>query len=265
MKNTTITLSALIVAHNEEAQLKNCLNTLLFVDEVVVVLDKCTDTSKKIVESFQKAQQGTIPVKILEGSWDLEGPRRNTGIDACTSDWVLEVDADERVSDALAQEIRQLIQTTTHAWFKVPFDNYIGDTLVKHGWGGSFGVPREVALFRQKAKRWGNQRVHPAVDLRGDQGPELKNTMTHYMDATIFETLQRLQSYAEARARDYADGYGSPGSLPNNVRRFFSRFLRCYFVRQGFREGLYGVVIAVCAGLFPVLSYLRYQELKKDK
>ena len=95
------TLSALVVAHNEEAQLDDCLAPLRFADEIVIVLDRCTDGSKDIAEKF-----GAV---IIEGAWPLEGDRRNTGIDACRSDWVLEVDADERVSTALAEEIRAVI------------------------------------------------------------------------------------------------------------------------------------------------------------
>src|SRR3546814_2930804 len=91
-------LSALVVAHNEEAQLADCLGSLAFADERVVVLDRCTDNSKRVA-----LEHGA---RILEGGWELEGPRRNAGIDACTGDWILEVDADERVTAALASEIR---------------------------------------------------------------------------------------------------------------------------------------------------------------
>ncbi|MCK5166769.1 MAG: glycosyltransferase, partial [Rhodospirillaceae bacterium] len=91
------TLSALVVAHNEESQLKECLHNLQFADEIVVVLDKCTDGSKSIAERYAS--------KLVEGNWEIEGPRRSAGIEACSGDWIFEVDADERVSKELAQEI----------------------------------------------------------------------------------------------------------------------------------------------------------------
>ena len=79
-------LSALVVAHNEEKQLAQCLECLAFADELVVVLDKCTDGSDAIAALFTE--------NLIEGSWDIEGDRRNTGLDTCTGDWIREVDAD---------------------------------------------------------------------------------------------------------------------------------------------------------------------------
>ena len=96
-------ISALVVAHNEEDQLAECLEHLAFADELVVVLDKCTDGSDTIAALFTD--------NIVEGSWDIEGERRNTGLEACTSDWIIEVDADERVSSELAAEIREAVKT----------------------------------------------------------------------------------------------------------------------------------------------------------
>lgn len=249
----TKTLSALVVVHNEEEQLPQCLSALQFADELVVVLDKCTDQSKNIALQFR--------AKIVEGAWDIEGDRRNTGIQACSSDFILEVDADERIPEPLAKEIRMVINTTPYDYFRIPVDNYIGTRLVKHGWGGSFGVRAEVALFRPNAKRWGQGRVHPPVTLTGEAGEDLKNPYIHYMDRDIRETLARLMSYVESRALDINDGRIKPGSTLGNIRRFFSRFFRCYIRRKGYKEGIYGLVIATCAGLFPVLSALRAREM----
>jgi len=149
-------LSALVVAHNEENQISECLEKLQFADEIVVVLDKCTDGTKEIAKKFTD--------RLLEGSWDIEGPRRNAGIDFCTGDWILEVDADERVPEALAQEIRQVILSTTFDWHEILVDNYIGDKLVRWGWGASFGKAAYPGLFKKGVKTWGNQRLHPHLN-----------------------------------------------------------------------------------------------------
>ena len=95
------TLSALVVAHNEEGQLAECFERLAFADETVIVLDRCTDGSQAIATGFG--------AKVVEGAWPIEGERRNAGIAACTSDWIIEVDADERLPEALADEIRGTI------------------------------------------------------------------------------------------------------------------------------------------------------------
>lgn len=241
-------LSALVVAHNEEAQLSQCLETLTFADELVVVLDKCTDRSKEIAAGFAD--------RLIEGSWDLEGPRRNTGIEACTGEWLLEVDADERVPPELAVEIRATIAAPTGDWFKIPYDNHVGGRCVRYGWGAYFGVSQAVRLFRKDAKRWGPQRVHPSLDFNGAEGPMLKARMIHYVDDNISDMIRRLDRYTTARAKDLRDNDDND-TFGRNVRRLFSRFWKCYVGRKGYREGELGFLIALMAGLYPLLSYLK--------
>ena len=241
-------LSALVVARNEAAQLADCLACLDFADEIVVELDRCTDASAEIARGFTE--------RLIEGEWEREGPRRNAGIGACRGEWVLEVDADERIGPALAGEIRAAVETSTADWHLIPVDNYIGDHLVRWGWGASFGRSAHAGLFRRSAKQWGDQRVHPAVSLRGVQGPALHERLVHRVDRNISDMLRRLDRYTSARAQDLREA-GDIGSFAHNVRRIFSRFWKCYVGRRGYREGGWGFLIALCAGLYPILSYLK--------
>ncbi len=240
-------LSALVVARNEEDRLAACLDALRFADERVVVLDRCTDRSREIAARFAD--------HIVEGAWPIEGDRRNKGLDSCRGDWILEVDADERVSPALAAEIRSEIERVDEGYFLIPFLNYIGARCVRYGWGGSWGVSAAPRLSRRGAKRWGRQRVHPSLELVGPKR-RLNEPIEHQVDRNISDMLRRLDSYSSARAADLRDG-GDIGSLPNNIRRFFSRFLKCYVGRKGYREGGYGFLIALFAGLYPLISHLK--------
>lgn len=241
-------LSALVVAHDEEGQIRDCLAGLTFADEVVVVLDRCGDGTKDIA-----LQAGA---RIVEGAWPIEGDRRNAGLDACTGDWVLEVDADERVPDALAREIRAAIEPVSDGYFLIPFDNYIGETLVRHGWGAAWGVGAAPRLSAKGAKRWGRQRVHPSLDLKGPKRT-LRERMVHRVDEGISDMLRRLDRYTSARAADLRDGAEADVGFARNVRRLFSRFWKCYVARKGYREGKWGFLIALMAGLYPILSYLK--------
>lgn len=240
-------LSALVVAHDEEEQLADCLEHLHFADETVVVLDRCTDGSADIAAKFG--------ARIVEGAWPIEGDRRNAGIAACTGDWIIEVDADERLPETLAVEIRATIKSAALGYFLVPFDNYIGRRLVRYGWGASWGVSAAPRLFSKGAKRWGGQRVHPSLDLQGPKR-RLSTPMIHYVDRNVSDMIARLDRYTTARAQDLRDN-GDIGSLANNIRRLFSRFLKCYIGRKGYREGAYGILIALFAGLYPLISHLK--------
>jgi glycosyltransferase involved in cell wall biosynthesis len=241
-------LSGVVVVHDEEAQLADCLKALSFCDELVVVLDRCTDKSKDIARAFT--------ANLIEGAWEREGPRRHAGIDVCTGVWVLEIDADERVSPALADEIRRTCINSAASRHLIPVDNYIGERLVRYGWGASFGKGAYAGLYRHGAKRWGDERVHPKVTISGSQGPILENRLAHYVDRNISDMIRRLDRYSTARAKDLRDS-GQLGSYRSNIRRIFSRFWKCYVSRRGYREGPYGFLIALCAGLYPILSYLK--------
>jgi glycosyltransferase involved in cell wall biosynthesis len=240
-------LSVLVVAHNEAAQLADCLEALVFADELVVVLDKCTDGSKAIAEGFG--------AHLVEGAWEIEGHRRNAGLDACRGGWVLEVDADERANEALGAEITAAIQGLESGYFLLPFDNYIGGRLVRYGWGGSWGVSAAPRLSARGAKRWGEQRIHPSLTLNGPRR-WLKTPIRHNVDKNISDMLQRLDRYTTARAADLRAS-GDIGGLGGNIRRMFSRFGKCYLSRKGYREGAYGFLIALMAGLYPILSHLK--------
>ena len=245
---STPRLSALVVARNEEGQLRDCLVGLAFADEIVVVLDRCEDRSGDIAREFTE--------RIIEGAWEREGGRRNAGIAACRGEWVLEIDADERVGPELAAEIRALVAGSTAAWHLIPVDNYVGARLVRWGWGASFGRSAYAGLFRKGAKFWGEQRVHPPLSLSGAQGPILENRLVHHVDRNISDMLRRLDRYTSLRAQDLRES-GDIGSFAGNLRRVFSRFWKCYVARRGYREGAWGFLIALCAGLYPILSYLK--------
>jgi glycosyltransferase involved in cell wall biosynthesis len=241
-------LSALVVARNEAAQLADCLAGLGFADEIVVVLDRCEDQSPAIARRFTD--------RVVEGAWEREGPRRNAGIAACRGAWIVEIDADERVDAALAAELRAIAATSLADWHLIPVDNYVGDHLVRWGWGGSFGRSAHAGLFRRGAKEWGAGRVHPAVVLRGRQGPTLAARLAHRVDRDISDMLRRLDRYTTAHAADLRDG-GDIGTLAHNIRRIFSRFWKCFVGRRGYREGAWGFLVALCAALYPILSYLK--------
>ncbi len=250
-----IGLSALVIAHNEESRLVACLRALTFCDETVVVLDRCTDGSRDIALGFTD--------RTIEGAWPIEGDRRRTGVEACRGEWILEIDADERVSAELAAEVRATVEETRFDYHSVRFHNYIGKRLVRYGWGAHFGVMSRTCLYRKGVKDWGAQRVHPQLTWKpgARKGPALRNPMAHYVDRNISDMIQRLDRYTSARALDLRDS-GDIGSAFHNYRRIVSRFWKCFVSRKGYREGGLGFLIAVCAGLYPLLSYLkaRYED-----
>jgi glycosyltransferase involved in cell wall biosynthesis len=245
---TRTTLSAFVCVRNEEARLANCLARLHFCDQIVVVADRCTDRTEAIARE--------CGAEVISGIFPLEGPRRQAGLSACSEDWVLEIDADEEVTPALAAEIRAVLIQPDCDWFSLPVDNFIGGRLVRYGWGGSFGVSAVTRLYRRGGKTWGDQRLHPSTTVSGQGGPRLVTPLLHRVDDDISDMLSRLDRYTRLRAQDLREAEHLPG-LWSNAFRGVRRFWKCYVSRKGYREGRWGVLIALCAALYPFLSALR--------
>ncbi|MFT4252471.1 MAG: glycosyltransferase family 2 protein [Caulobacter sp.] len=252
-----IVLSGLVCAHNEEARLADCLAALAFCDEIVVVADRCSDRTEAIARR--------MGARVVSGIFPVEGVRKTAGVAACRGRWVFELDADEGVPPRLAAEIRAVVDGADSAdWYQVPVDNYIGERLVRRGWGGSFGASSVARLFRNGVKTWKNDRVHPGTVFTGAFGGRLNTAITHKVDDDLPDMVQRLNRYTDLRAQDLADK-GKVKGLADDVFRGVRRFFKCYVSRQGYKEGDYGFAIALMAALYPLLSNLKARELMASR
>ncbi|MGQ0741984.1 MAG: glycosyltransferase family 2 protein [Alphaproteobacteria bacterium] len=245
-------VSVLVVACNEAAHLAECLAALAFADEIIVVLDHTRDGSQDVARRFG--------ARVIHGAWPLEGARRNAGIDACRNRWVLEVDADECVTPELAREIAQILPNASPGCFLIGYDNYVGQRLVRHGWGAHNGVSTKWNLFHKGCKVWGNQPAHPKVTIKGAR-QRLSGRVRHNVDDSLSAMFARLNRWSDQAAREAAASeiVGSAGGV---FRRFCSRFYKSYIARKGYREGIYGIALALFAGLYPVFTYLKAREIQ---
>ena len=249
-----VKLSLLIVAHNEEQQIADCIKSGAFADEIVVLLDRSTDETGVIAER--------LGAKLVKGGWPDEGERRNAGIDGCSGDWILELDGDERVTPELAQQITEFLPETSADYCVIPFRNYVGRRYVQYGWGAYNGVGGKAALFRRSKKQWHSGTVHPKITLLGQRG-EMTAEIDHYVDEDMAGMYARLNSYSSAAAADAVAADTVPGGL-STFRRFFSRFLQSYFGKKGHREGYIGVALALFSAMYPVLTYIKAQEILRN-
>ena len=245
-------ISAVIVAHNEEKKITECLQSLSFVDEIVVVLDKCTDGTKEIVQKFTD--------KIIEGSWNIEGARRNVAVNAATGDWILEIDADERISKILAEEILQVIKNSQPCAFTIPIANYIGKRYVRYGWLRTLGVlQRQTMHYKGLKKYFEDKEIHPIAKL-DTSIKYLQNPIIHLVDDNIADLLNRFNRYTNWRASDMIRNNKTKISLTKGMLTFLYRFVKSFIGKKGYKEGRLGFLIAVLAGLYPMVSYLKATE-----
>lgn len=244
-------ISAVIVAHNEEKKIAECLQSLDFVDEIVVVLDKCSDRTKEIVLKFTD--------KIVEGSWNLEGARRNVALNSTSFEWILEIDADERISAELAQEILTIKNSSPCAVI-IPIANYIGKRYVQFGWLRTLGVlSRQTLTYRGLKKYHEDKEVHPTCDLEAEK-KYFTNPIIHLVDEDIADLMVRFNRYTNWRANDMISKGKVKGGIFKLVFGFKVRFLKAFFSKKGYKEGGLGFLLAILAGLYPLVSYLKAKE-----
>lgn len=246
-------LSALVCAQNQDGRLGECLRRLSFCDEIVVVADRCTDRSQEIAR-----RAGAV---LVDGIFPLESQRRQAGVEACSSEWILEVDPDEVVDAALAWEIRFVLQTRRGVdWFELPIDNYVGEALVRDGWAGELSRASEARLYKRGLKAWEPRRVNAPSVLAGRSGGTLKGAIRRTVGADMGQLLERLHRLTALAAEDLADS-GRPGGFVSAMVRGLGAFAQGFLWRGGWREGRMGLMTATLSALFPVLTQMRAAEV----
>ena len=243
-------LSALIIARNEEEKVENTLKSIRFCDEIVVVLDRSSDSTKKICKKYTK--------KVFSGSWVCEGKRRNFGIKKCSQSWVFEIDADEVVSSELSEEILNKINSNNFDYFFIPMINYIGKKSVRYGWMACLAPDGKFCLFKKKSKKWLSGLVHPSYQLIGNKGPKLEGHLIHNMSSNISHLLKRFDRNTTLRSKELKKNDNIKKFF--SIRKIFSRFFKSFFSRKGYKEGKLGLLICLLNGIYPYVSALKSQK-----
>jgi len=244
-----IRLSAFVCVQNQDAQLAECLRKLSFCDEIVVVADRCTDRSREIAR-----RAGAL---IIDGIFPLESQRKAAGAEACSGDWILEVEAEDLIDAHLAWEIRCVLQMRPEGdWYDLPIDNYVGETLVREGWAGGLSARAESRLYKRGLKTWAPRRLNAPATIVGRSGGALKGAIRRTVGRDLGGLVERLNRFTALRAEDLADAGRLPGAV-RSAAAGVGAFLAGYIVRGGWREGRLGLLVALLSGLFPVLAHMR--------
>lgn len=241
-------ISALVIARNEEKKIQNCLESLNFVNEIIVVLDRSSDNTDKISRKYTQ--------KIFTGRWDFEGDRRNFGIKKCNSEWILEVDADEIINKELAEEIKLKIKQDLCDYFYINLINYIYGKKIIGGWMGCLAPDGKFCLFKKKNKKWINKKVHPDYQISGKKGEALENKIDHMMSKDLSELISRFNRNTSLHAEDLVDQRADLKRILS-VRKIFSRFFKCYLIRKGFKNGGIGIFVAILCAIYPYVSGMK--------
>lgn len=244
-------LSVVVITKNEEACIAECLESVKWANEIIVVDDESTDKTIEIVKKYTN--------KIFHRKMDIEGKHRNWAYAQAYNLWVLSLDADEKVTPELKIEIEEAIKSEEFVAYDIPLRNFIGNYWVKYG---GWYPASKVRLFRKDKFKYEEAEVHPRIILDGKCG-HLKSDIIHkgYPDLEHFLGSVNRQSTLEARKWINT---GRKMTLIWATWRAVDRFFRRYLRKKAYKDGLYGFVIAYFDTLYQILSYLKFKEMQKQ-
>ncbi len=225
-------LSVIIVAKNEANNIADCVRSALFADEVIVLDSGSTDRTAELAEA--------AGAKVVTTDWPGYGPQNNRGIDMATGDWFFSLDADERITPALAAEIRAAIEQADVNGFRVPrISMYCGRFMHHGGWRPDY----TWRLARRGQGRFTEHYLHAHLEVGGRTGT-LRESIVHYSFRDMESVLEKTNRYSSAGARDLL-ARGRKGSLSRAISHGLWAFIRTYFLRLGFLDGRWGFMLAV--------------------
>jgi glycosyltransferase involved in cell wall biosynthesis len=239
------TLSIIIVAKNEAANIAECVRSARFADEVVVLDSGSTDGTPDLARG-----EGA---RVIETDWPGFGPQKNRAIDAATGEWFFSLDADERITPELADEIRAAIAREGIDGYRVPRSSMYCGRFMKHGGWSPDHVWR---LARRGRARFSDDFLHEHLKVAGATGT-LRQPIVHYSFRTMESVLEKVNRYSTAGTRDLA-ARGRKGSLGRAVAHGLWAFLRTYVFRLCFLDGRWGFLLAVSNAEG---TYYRYVKL----
>jgi glycosyltransferase involved in cell wall biosynthesis len=247
-----IGLSACVITHNEADRIERCLQSLAFCDEILVVDSHSTDGTRE--------RAGALGARVIERDWPGYRSQKQFSIESARHDWVLCLDADERVSEPLRQEIEALRQAgfPRYAGWSLPrITDYFGRFL-RHG---NAYPDRLIRLFDRRRGGWTGREIHENTRIDGPAG-SLHGHREHYSYRSFSDHQRRMQHYATLMARTlYAEGERC--GLATVLINPQWRFLRGYCLRLGFLDGWRGLVFALVEAGYVRSKYLQLYLLGK--
>jgi len=242
-------ISAVIITHNEERNIKRCLESIVGVaDEIIVIDSFSTDRTREICANY--------PTTFIESEWLGYSESKNLGNNKATHDYILSLDADEALSDSLKESIQaKKGKGLTGAYSFNRLSNYCGK-WIRHG---DWYPDRKMRLWNKNEGRWEGD-IHEKVVLTENiDNKHLKGDLYHYSYYAISEHIQQIDKYSELSARHLYEKNKKVGVIKLTLSPLF-QFLSGYVFRLGFLDGFNGFTIAVITAFG---TYLKYAKLKE--
>ncbi len=245
-------ISAMVLTNNSARRLTDCLGSLQWVDEIIVMDDGSTDGTLDIARHFG-AHIHTRP-------FDNFSAQRNAALACCSGEWILVVDSDEWVTSELQQEIREILsRDPAELAFRLPRQNYFcGRWIRSCGWYPDY-IQR---LFRREHLHYTGL-VHEGVDVPGKVG-KLQHALRHDSYASLEDYLAKLNRYTTLAAREMHEAGRRAHALDLIAQPVYD-FCKYYLLKRGFRDGVEGLVVSALSSCYTLVKFAKLYYLGKAR
>ncbi len=242
------TLSVIVITKNEEKNIRQCLESIRWADEIIVVDAGSTDSTVELVKAYTN--------KIYVKPWDGFGPAKNFALSVATSDWILWLDADERVTLELAQEVKQTIHSNhSQTAYTIPRKAFFLGRWIKHcGWYPG----RVVRLFHRQNGKFTEEKVHEQLIIEGTIG-NLQSDLLHYTDPNLMHYFDKFNRYTSLAADELAHQH-TGFHFAQLIFGPFWIFVKMYIIRLGFLDGIQGFILCVLSSCYVFTKYAKLWE-----
>ena len=243
-------LTVTVITRNEASNIAAALESVAWADEIIVIDSHSSDDTVAI------ARRLATRVEIRD--WPGYGAQKNHAAGLASNDWILSIDADERVTPGLAREIREILSGNPAApGYRIPrVAFYLGRWIRSTDWYPDY----QLRLYDRRAGRWDERRVHESLRLEGSPGV-LRQELQHYPYRNISHHVQTIDRYTTLAAQDWL----AAGRRAGTVQAFFHprfAFLRNYVLKGGFRDGSAGLLVSILNSFYVFLKFAKLWELQ---
>jgi glycosyltransferase involved in cell wall biosynthesis len=245
-------VSAYIITKNVEKHIKQCIESLKWADEIVIIDDFSSDKTAEIAKS-----EGA---KVIEHKFEYFGAQRNFALTQLSYDWVLCLDSDERISEKLKEEILAQLKDTPNAdIFLAPRKSmFINKWIMHSGWYPDY---RHPILFNRKKAVYKDQLVHEDILYTGNKKAYFKGDILHYSYDSIKQFIKKSDQYSDLSAKQMFER-GKKAKLHNFIINPINMFIKMFIIRRGFLDGLTGFVLALLySSFYTLMKYVKLWEL----
>ena len=244
-------ISVNVITKNEEKNISDCLKSVAWADEIIVVDSESTDRTVELAKQYTD--------KIFIRNWEGYVPQKRYALSLAANEWILSLDADERITPELKDEIINL-SPSDYSGFKIRRKNFLmKKEITSCGWEKDY----QLRLFKKNKTDLNDRLVHEKFVVEGKVGT-LNSPMLHYTFSSFKEYFEKINNYTSLKAQELFTKKKKVGAwtiFSHTVSAFFAFF----FIRRGFKDGVYGLIISLLHSVSTMMNYIKLWELQNRK